>query len=148
MCQKRYEARPPSREVLERKYDTLVDTRNALALRQSVSLSEMGQYLEQVAIRLALYEDDEEIIAHLNYEMDSVDDEARRFNLPFDLYDAEFHRDLVSDRGPSFTQKNRRTIRKVDLYLGTTRQARAAASQFLIDPLSLRDHRLWHHFPQ
>lgn len=127
---------PPSQEFLELSINSLTDTKNAIAIRQSLILAEIGVYIEQMASRLALYHADCSVLLSVDDDIRFIKNESNRRNIPINFYGLEHHRSTCSDYGLSFLQEHRSLRIQMDPFLKSTYQLRALASDFLDDPSS------------
>ncbi len=127
---------PPSQEVLELSINSLTDTKNAIAIRQSLILAEIGVYIEQITSRLALYHADCSVLLSVNDDIRFIQNESNRREIPINFYGLEHHRSTCSGYGLSFLQEHRSLRIQMQPFLQSTYQLRALASDFLDDPAS------------
>ncbi len=131
---------PP--EVLEQHFGMIVDAKNALLLRQSTTITDMGTSLEMLTSQLSLYDKDTARLVSLKEELQLLMKAVfeRELDLDFDVL--ENYRSSIPPYNLSFTEGNQALYCTVRPIIDAQRDARAAALDFLKDPMALRDYRL------
>lgn len=122
--------------MLEKSFNSLIDAKNAIAIRQSLVLTEIGICIEQLTSRLALYNSDSTAMLSVNNDINSIHDESDKQSLPINFYGLEYHRSTSSNYGSSFLQQQRSLRIQMEPFLSSTHHLRTTASGFLTDPSS------------
>lgn len=123
------------------------DIRSALLLRQSINLVNIGDLLAELAQKVRLHDEDTSIIGRIGREIQHMHevDRQNHFGIRFDSL--QHYRSRFSPaRGESFSEKHRFLQSDVEEYLEDKANSTNAASQFLVDPASLTEHRLSNFF--
>ncbi|KJA13824.1 hypothetical protein HYPSUDRAFT_209211 [Hypholoma sublateritium FD-334 SS-4] len=119
------------------------DIRSALSLRQSVNLVQIGHLLAELAGKLRLHDEDASILGRIEREIQFMQEIDKQRNLCIRFESLQYYRSTFSpSRGESFSEKHRFLGSHVEEYLEDNVNATGAAAQFLIDPTSLKEHRL------
>lgn len=136
------------REFLEASYNVLIDTRNAISMRQSIILADIGQCLQQLVTRLDAYDSGDAARTYVDHEIEFIEEENQKRSLSINFYGLECHRSSCSNYGPSFLQTNRLLYLKLQSILDVSGVFQSAASAFMNDPSLLRERpsRLSHFF--
>lgn len=131
---------PLSQEALESSFNSLVDAKNAIAIRQSIILTGIGFYIEQLATGLAIYNGDCGAISSINDAIHHIQAESNKHNFPINFYGLEFHRSTSSQHGLSFLQQQRSLRIQLEPFLNSTFHLRTVASEFILNPSSISAH--------
>ncbi|KJA22067.1 hypothetical protein HYPSUDRAFT_1085541 [Hypholoma sublateritium FD-334 SS-4] len=118
------------------------DIRSALLLRQSINLVAIGDLLADLAQKICLHDEDASIIGRIEREIQHMHEADRQnhFGIQFDTL--QHYRSKFSPaRGESFSEKHRFLRSHVEEYLEDKDNSTNAASQFLVDPACLMEHR-------
>lgn len=134
------------REVLEVAYNSLIDTRNAIAIRQSLILADIGACLQQLLGKLDAYDCGDATKSSVDNEIKHLEHENWERKLAINFYGLESHRSACSCYGPSFLQEHTLLFLKLQPFLPPRAPFEAAAHAFLKDPSLLLDRRLSHFF--
>lgn len=122
---------------MEKSFNSLVDAKNAIAIRQSIILTEVGFYIEQLAAKFAMYNDDSAAMSTINSDIRYIWEKSDEHDIPINFYGLEFHRSTSSTYGLSFLQQQRSLRIQLDPFLNSTCQYCTFASEFIADPSSL-----------
>ncbi|KAF8956819.1 hypothetical protein BDZ97DRAFT_1763401 [Flammula alnicola] len=132
-----------SRSTMGEYFNIAIDIRNVLALRQSVVITDIGNRLGELAVKLDVYDADGAVLAAIDREIELMHEVDIENSLCVNFYGLEYFRSkLEPSGGPSFMEKNNLLCVKIQNYLEAHENASNAAHQFLKDPSSLREHRL------
>lgn len=134
-----------SHEALERHYSIVVDAKNAVSLRQSAILADIGLCLGLLIPKIHLYAKDRVLLASIYEDLDYIHQECsnRQIELSFDSL--EWFRSADSPYGLGFVDDKRHQSfcwREKKLAINNYNAARAVALQFLGDPAALMEDRL------
>lgn len=133
-----------SPEELEAYYNIVIDARNALALRQSVILANIGDCLDLLSTKLRLYDKDDALMQSTFYDVQSIKREAVNRKLGINFWALEYVRSGSSSaqHGASFIENHSDIYSTLGRVLDTKRSSQRVARQFINDPQALREHRL------
>ncbi len=124
-------------ECLETSFNALIDASDALSLRRSIILTDIGTVLEQVTAQLRDYLDDGEMLSSINESIQIIEEEDQRRKLRINFYALQNHRSTSSSYGSSFLQQNRLIFLRTQKFLASTAQLRHTAAAFIADPMSI-----------
>lgn len=127
-------------------YNSLIDTRNAIIIRQSLVLADIGICLQQLLIKLDAYDSGDATKLSVDNEIKGLERENRERKLRINFYGLESHRSACSRYGPSFLQEHSLLFLRLQPFLPPKAPFEAAAYAFLKDPSALRERRLSHFF--
>lgn len=127
---------------MERHFEVIVDAQNALLLRQSTTIADIGISLEMLTSQLCLYDKDAAKLVSLKEELELLMQahSDREFDLDFDIL--ENFRSSFPPYESSFTEENRSLYCSTQPHIDVRRDAQAAGFYFLKDPMALREYRL------
>lgn len=132
-------------EELEHQYSVAVDAKNALAFRQMAILADIGIFLELLAAKIHVYTRDRVTLTSAYEDLRLIRQECSRKKLRVNFEYLEWYR-LEKDRsGLGFVDENRHQTfswQEKKLVFEDYRIPRAAALQFLRDPVALIEARL------
>ena len=123
-------------------FNTLVDARNALNLRKTITLTDFGFHLSQAAGLLRNYDYDVAAQTSIENKMESLEAEIAGQGMSINFYGLEHERSTCSDYGLSFLEENHQLYFNLHEFLSATSSFRQFGTGYLDDPPSLRDHRL------
>lgn len=131
-------------EVLERQYSVAIDAQNALALRRSAVVADIGLCLELLIPKINLYAKDTVMLSSVSEDIASIYRQCsqQQLDLHFDHLErlrtpTPYGLAFVDDkRHQSFCWQTSKII--IDGY----REARAVGLRFLKDPAALIENRL------
>lgn len=123
-------------------FNALIDASNALILRNTIELTDIGYYLGHAAAVLSRYDDDIAALESIKHKIAYIEAESTRQGMEINFYTLEHHRSTSSDYGLSFVEEHHLLYTNLERYLAATRSFRQFAAGYLDDPPSLRDHRL------
>lgn len=123
-------------EVLEQVFSLLMDAREAITLRRSIVLTEIGFYLEEIRTKLRIYDGDGETLAVISGKITETEALAQSQRSLLDF--PALHRHQTSSRHGqlSFSQRNRPFLCQMQPVLNETKHLRQEASVFVTDHLS------------
>ena len=124
-------------EALEITYNALIDASDALSLRRSIILTDIGTALEQLCLRIREYIDDGTMISSINKSIRLIEEEDEKRSLMINFNALQNHRSSTSDYGCSFLQENRMVFLRTQRFLESTSHLRRSATAFMNDPMSL-----------
>lgn len=127
------------RELFEESYNILIDTRNAITMRQALVLADIGQCLQQLVTRLDAYDSGDAARTYVDHEIDFIEEESRKRDFSINFYGLECHRSSCSTYGPSFLQNNRLLYLRLQSILDASSSFQSAASAFMNNPSLLRE---------
>ncbi len=135
---------PLSPKELEKRFNVVTDAKNAVTLRQSAILAEIGEYLLQLDSKLRLYETDNVFVKSASHEIHMIQQQSTTIGHPIGFLGLELFRSMSSKvkYGPSFYERNRLLCSSVQRTLDVKEEAIHVAYQFLSDPSCLVEHRL------
>ncbi len=112
-------------------------------MRQSVSLVIIGGHLAGLAQEVRRHDEDISILGRIEREIRLMKDADRHnmFGIQFDRLENR-RSEFSPSRGESFAEKHSFLQSHIEEYLDDQANLSDAASQFLIDPASLRENRL------
>lgn len=136
---------PYSPEALACQYATTIDAKNALVLRQSAIVADIGLFLELLIPKISIYETDRVKLINIHQHLDRIHQECISQQISIEFSDLEWRRSADHSCGLAFTNKNRHkefSWRERIMAIGEYyNDARAVGQQFLNDPVSLVEHR-------
>lgn len=135
-----------SYEELQRQYAVTVDAKNAIILRQSAILVDIGHCLEVLRPKINLYAMDTVMLASAHADLEYIHSECLSQKIHLNFCDLEWHRSAQSPNGLAFVDDKRHpTFRWKEriITFGDHHEAeKAAGLQFLKDPAALIEGRL------
>lgn len=119
-----------------------IDAQNALLLRQSTIVTDIGISLEMLTSQLCIYDKDIAKLVSLKEELGFLvqANSERDLDLDFDIL--ENFRSSFPPYKSSFTEQHRSLYRNIQPLVDGKRDAQAVGFFFLKDPMSLREYRL------
>lgn len=134
-----------SPETLACQYATTVDAKNALVLRQSAIVADIGLFLELLIPKVNVYATDTVMLTSIQQDLELLRQEciARHIDLPFN--DLEWGRSPDHPCGLAFTNEGRHqnfSWQDKTMDVSEYSDARAVGLQFVNDPASIIDNRL------
>lgn len=123
-----------SQESLEVAFNALIDASDALSLRRSITLTELGAALEQVTALLRQYHDDGATLDSITNSIHYIEEEDRHRNLMINFCGLHNHRATSSDYGTSFLQRHRLVFLRTHQFFRATNRFRENAADFMADP--------------
>lgn len=120
-----------SRESLERSFNALIDASDALSLRMAITLTDIGEVLEQVTTMMRRYHSDGALLTSIQNSIQCIEEEDERRDLLINFCGLQNYRSTSSDYGASFLQRNRRVFLRTQKYLKTTHHLRNNAAAFI-----------------
>lgn len=123
-------------------FNALIDASNALILRNTIALTDIGYHLGQAAAVLSRYDVDTAVLASIKNDIDYIEAESARQGIHLNFYALEHHRSTNSNCGLSFLEEHHLLYTDLEPFLEATRSFRQFSAGYLADPSSLRDHRL------
>lgn len=125
-------------------FNAVVDAKNALTLRQSAVMADIGDCLEMVSPKFGLYDTDSMVLQSVFYELQLIKEECQTRQLGLNFWALEYFRSGLhgSDYGFSFVEDHPELYATVGRVLGDKEFSSHATQQFLQDPFSLREQRL------
>lgn len=128
-------------------YNTLIDSKNAIEMRQGATLADIGFCLGQLSGLLSTYDNDVAATSLIDNAIGVIEQEDLERGLGINFVGLDRHRSTTSCYGASLSQKYRLLFIKFDMVMEAAgAMFQAAASFFIRDPSSLRDSRLAHFF--
>lgn len=124
-------------EVLEQAFSLLTDAREAVTLRSSIVLTEIGFQLEEIRTKLRVYDSDVETLAAISKKINET--EALAQNERILLNFASLHRSpphSSQDGQLSFSQRHGLFLSHIQPILDETKHLRQEACAFAADHLS------------
>ena len=120
----------------------IIDAQNALLLRQSTTITDIGISLEMLTSLLCTYDTDAARLVSMKEEIELLMQANAERNLDLDFDILENFRSSFPPYDSSFTEKNHSLYSTVQPLIDARRDAQAAGLHFLNDPMSLREYRL------
>ncbi|KJA23427.1 hypothetical protein HYPSUDRAFT_54375 [Hypholoma sublateritium FD-334 SS-4] len=134
-----------SPEALARQYATTIDAKNALVLRQSAILADIGLFLELLIPKISIYETDRAKLTNIHQDLDYIHEECINQQINLQFSDLEWRRSADHACGLAFANRKRHSefswqerIIAIGEYYN---DAQAVGQQFLADPACLIEHR-------
>lgn len=137
-----HQGSPLPQEAVILAFNALIDANNALILRNTIDLTDIGFYLGQAAAVLSRYDGDIAAQLSIREKIEYLEVESARQGMYINFYAMEHHRSSDSAYGLSFLEEHHLLYASLDPFLAATRTFRGFAAGYLDDPPSLRDHRL------
>lgn len=127
---------------MEQHFQVVIDAQNAMLLRQSAVLADIGMSLEMLTSQMRLYDKDKAKLVCIRDEMDRLMQACsdRHLNLNFEIL--ERYRSSVPPYTPSFIEMNQLLYWEKQPLIDSRRDAQTAGLKFLQDPMALREYRL------
>ncbi len=123
----------------------IVDARNALILRQSAIVADIGLYLESLIPKINLYAIDNAHLVSVREELDRICQECEDRKITLQFNDLEWSRSAKHPAGLSFLDDKRHrdfSWYETTMLIDTYSDARAVGLHFLSDPTALMENRL------
>lgn len=129
---------------LEQRFNAVVDAKNAVNLRRSATLADIGDCLLLLDSKLRLYDRDDAFLKSAVHEIQLIKQQSKATGRPIDFLGLELLRSMSRNckYGQSFYEKHRILCSSVQRILSVKEQATHVAYQYLSDPASLLEHRL------
>ena len=128
-----------SQQELEQRFCAVVDAKNAVTLRQSATLADIGDCLLLLDSKLRLYETDDVFVNSAVREMHMIEQQSSTSFLGLEVFRSTTSR---GRHGQSFYEKNRLLCSSVQRAIDAKEENIQVAYQFLSDPSCLVEHRL------
>lgn len=134
-----------SPQALAHQYAVVIDARNALVLRQSAIIADIGLHLESLAPKVNLYTMDTATLYSVLQDLEYIRKECVNQKVKLQFGDLEWSRStkhpaglafVDDDRYPDFCWQESTTL--IDTY----RDARSIGLHFLKDPTALTENQL------
>lgn len=141
------QANPPSlfssssAEELTHYFSAAVDAEHAIRLRESALLADIGDFIELLASKLKLYDQDRAVGKRVSDEVDLIRKESEVRNLDINFYGLEYYR-RTNNLGESFMEEHSEVYHDMEPILEAKEFSTSLARRFLGDPMALREHRL------
>lgn len=129
-------------DTLKRYFETAVDAENALLLRKSALLIDIGICLETLTANLSIYDNDNAILSHVKDDIETLKHICAERQLEYDYASLANLRSMAPPYRLSFREEHQNLYWEVRPHSTRHRDATAAASKYLEDPLALREYRL------
>lgn len=129
-------------EGLKSYFNVLVDARNAVELRRSAVVADIGDCLKLLDSKLCLYSKDDVFLTSAACEIQLIQEESSARDFRINFFGLEYLRSLNPSYGLSFVEKHSSVYSSIQLVLRTKEDAERATYQFLADPSSLTERRL------
>lgn len=120
----------------------IIDAQNALLLRRSTTVTDIGISLEMLTSQMCLYDKDSANLVSLKEELELLMQASSERDLDLDFDILENFRSSFPPYKPSFTEENHSLYREVQPLIDARRDIQAAGFCFLKDPMALREYRL------
>ena len=135
-----------SAEELGHYFSAAVDAENAIRLRESALLADIGDCIEVLSTKLKFYDRDQAIYKRAADECELIRGEADSRDLDINFFGVEYHRRYnrlhSEDHSESFMEANNLKFHKIQPILDSKKISTYLAEDFLRDPMALREHRL------
>lgn len=132
-----------SSKELEQRFNAVVDAKNAVTLRQSAILADIGDCLLQLDSKLRLYERDDVFLKSAAHELQLIKQQSKAAGHAINFLGLELLRSMSPDSyGQAFYEKHRVLCSSLQHVLAVKEEAIQVAYQFLSDPSCLVEHRL------
>lgn len=129
-------------------FGTIIDIRNALALRRSVFVVEIGCMLGDLAQKFNRHDKDTSVIEAVDRELEAIQQAVIQNNMDIKYEALECFRSTYNpELGKCFFEEHQFILPEIYEYLDAHKNATAACSQFVNDPTSLRENRLSRFLP-
>lgn len=129
-------------DILKRHFEAAIDAENALHLRQSAVLTDIGICLEILTAKLSIYDLDNATSSYIKDDIESLKRACAARELKFNYTSLANLRSIVPPYHLSFREKHQNLYWEVRQHDARRRDAKAAALNYLQDPLALREYRL------
>lgn len=132
-------------EALAHRYALVVDAKNALMLRQSAILVDIGLCLESLVPMINLHATDEVKLKTIRQELKNIRQACDYHQIKLEFGDLEWHRSAKDSWGLAFVDDKRYqdfSWKKSTMAIDECSDIRASGAQFLNDPAALIENRL------
>ena len=145
-----FQANPPaslfsssSPKEITRYFAAAVDAENAIRLRESALLVDIGDCVELLTSKLKLYDQDRAVSKRASDEIKLIKKESKARNLDINFYGLEYFR-RANQLDESFREEHGEIYHDLEPILDMKEFSTSLALKFLEDPMALREHRLAH----
>lgn len=129
-------------DALKHYFEIAVDAENALLLRQSALVTDIGVCLEILTAQLSLYDRDKATLGCLKDDIHFLKEACAAKHLDIDFAAVANLRSLSPPHQLSFRERHQNLYWEVRPRIARHEDAQAAGYKFLEDPLALREYRL------
>jgi hypothetical protein len=105
---------------------------------------DISDSLEQLLPKLAMYEEDGQIVKSAFQDIDLIKEECKRRKLSPNFFALENFHEILPSHTPSVIEMHRELFSSMQNVLEHRVGAQRTAAQFLKDPLALKERRLPH----